>query len=252
MTNILLRPNQIGDRTTDELKQEILTLTEGRDTEPLKNKVEFHQNQLAPYFEELSRRNPFPVVQHQIPVVLGVWTPVWSTIPFHDSLPGRVHDQSYQIFRDNGYYANIARYAPGQQFALVQKFSLFQVTYDFMVLQKFSVRDNQWFIQNIGIEQAFRKRDIPLSIDEANNWFNQVIKNRNLDALAQNSASQSSMGEKTPELEKLDRNTLKKFEKTYLATPLLEHIYVDHDFRLVKTQRDPKQRPSYTIAIRRR
>ncbi|WP_289500572.1 hypothetical protein [Gloeocapsopsis sp. IPPAS B-1203] len=40
-------------------------------------------------------------------------------------------------------------------------------------------------------------------------------------------------------------------EKTYLATPQLEHLYVDRDFRIVKTQREAAQRPSYTIAIRR-
>ncbi|MEH2413205.1 MAG: hypothetical protein V7K36_31475 [Nostoc sp.] len=35
-------------------------------------------------------------------------------------------------------------------------------------------------------------------------------------------------------LKDMDRNNLKKFEKAYLATFFLEHLYIDHDFRLVK------------------
>ncbi|MFS0518274.1 hypothetical protein ACEYW6_26640 [Nostoc sp. UIC 10607] len=50
----------------------------------------------------------------------------------------------------------------------------------------------------------------------------------------------------------MDRNTVKKFEKAYLATSFLEHIYIDNDFRLVKSQREATQRPSYTIAVRKR
>ena len=51
--------------------------------------------------------------------------------------------------------------------------------------------------------------------------------------------------------ENLDRSIIKKFEKAYQATPVLEHLYIDNDLRLVKTQREAAQRPSYTIAIRR-
>ena len=65
--------------------------------QPLKQKVEYYQ-QLEPIVTELSRRNPFPQPEDQVPHVLGVWTPVWSTIPFQDMLPGRVSKQSYQIF----------------------------------------------------------------------------------------------------------------------------------------------------------
>lgn len=36
-------------------------------------------------------------------------------------------------------------------------------------------------------------------------------------------------------LKDMDRNTVSKFEKAYLATSFLEHLYyIDHDFRLVK------------------
>jgi pimeloyl-ACP methyl ester carboxylesterase len=101
-------------------------------------------------------------------------------------------------------------------------------------------------IQNIGIQQAFRKRDVPLTLDAAEEWFDEVLRSR-LDDLLQAAEKKQAL-----KLENLDRNTVKKFEKTYLASPKFEHLYVDHDLRLVKTQREAKQRPSYTFAVRRR
>jgi hypothetical protein len=244
MVTISLNPNKLSNLSTQELKNNVLEMIEGRDTESLAQKVSYFKDELTPYFDELSIRNPYPHPEDQIPIVLGVWTPVWSTIPFHDTLPGRIGDQSYQIFHNNGYYANIARYAPGHQSPLIQKFSLFQLTYDFMVMQKFEVREGQWCIQNVRIDQAFRRRSNPLSIDDADAWFTEVFQSK---LSAQNAVIPEPL-----KLEKLDRNTIKKYESTYLASPLLEHIYVDHDFRLVRTQRDAKQRSSYTIAVRRR
>lgn len=108
--------------TTIEIKNQILELVKDRNLEPLKAKVEFYKNELAPYFAELSRRNPFEKVADQVAIVTGVWVPIWSTIPFQDILPGRIHEQSYQIFHNDGYYANIARYAPGHQSGFWQKF----------------------------------------------------------------------------------------------------------------------------------
>lgn len=244
MNTTLVSSSRLSSWTTEELKNEILALTKDRDSDPLNKKVLFYKEQLVPYFEELSQRNPYPIVEDQIPVVLGVWTPVWSTIPFHDSLPGRIHDQSYQIFGDKGYYGNIARYAPGNQSNVLQKLSSLLVAYDFMVLQSFAVRDGQWCIQNVGIEQAFRRRNSALTIDKAEDWFTSVVDTR-IDAKKANLPQELK-------LQNLDRNTVKKFEKTYLASPKFEHLYVDENFRLVKTQREEKQRPSYTIAIRRR
>ena len=244
MTNVVLDSSRLSSWKTGDLKSEVLALTKDRDTDSLKDKVLFHKNELTPYFDELSRRNPYPVVEDQIAVVLGVWSPVWSTIPFHDSLPGRIHDQSYQIFGNRGYYGNIARYAPGNRSNLLQKFSSLLIAYDFMVLQTFAVRDGQWCIQNVGIEQAFRRRSSALTIDKAENWFTTVVDTR-LDAKKADLPQELK-------LQNLDRNTVKKFEKTYLASPKFEHLYVDEDFRLVKTQREEKQRPSYTIAVRRR
>ncbi|KAM3098119.1 hypothetical protein ACKFKG_06785 [Phormidesmis sp. 146-35] len=244
MTGILVDASRLNRLTTEELKNEILALTHDRDADPLNEKVLFHKNELSPYFEELSQRNPYPIAAEQIPVVLGVWTPYWSTIPFHDALPGRIHDASYQIFGNRGYYGNIARYAPGHQVKLLNRFSSFLAAYDFMVLQKFEVREGEWYIQNVGIEQAFKRREAPLTIEKAEEWFNTVVESR--------LSNQKTELPETLKLENLDKTTVKKFEKTYLATPKFEHLYVDHDFRLVKTQREAKQRPSYTIAIRRK
>jgi hypothetical protein len=232
--------------STEELKQEILSLTKDRDTDPLKDKVLFHKEVLVPYFDQLQQRNPYPNVVDQIPVVLGVWTPVWSTIPFHDVLPGREHDKSYQIFRDNGYYANIARYAPGHQKSWLNKLSMFLAAYDLMVMQKFEIRDGQWFIQNVAIEQAVRRRIVPLTIERAEAWFAEVLDKRIEEFNSKTELPQAL------KLENLDPRTAKKFEKTYLATPKFEHIYVDENLRIVKTQREAKQRPSYTIAVRRK
>ncbi|NDJ17501.1 hypothetical protein [Myxacorys almedinensis] len=242
----LNQSNRLSNLSTEDLKAEVLALTNGRDGEPLKEKVAFHKRELAPYFEELQSRNPYPTVEDQIPVVLGVWTPVWSTIPFHDALPGRLHECSYQIFQDNGYYANIARYAPGNRYGLLKKLSMFLAAYDFMVMQSFEVRDGEWFIQNVAIEQKLRRRIVPLTIERAESWFDAVLHSR------WKEFTEKTKLPKELKLDNLDRNTVKKFEKTYLAIPKFEHLYVDHDLRVVKTQREAKQRPSYTIAVRRK
>lgn len=243
MVNVF-NSNQLSCQSTSKLKAELLERVKGRDTDSLNSKVQYYKNVLTPYFEELTQRNPYPVVAEQIPIVLGVWTPVWSTIPFHDTLPGRNREQSYQIFHNDSYYANIARYTPGQS-TFWQRLSSKLPALDLMVLQKYAVRDNKWYIQNVGIEQTFRNREIPLAIEDAENWFNAVVSNK----------FQNTQAEELPqtlELNNLDRNTIKKLEKTYLAIPQLEHLYVDRDLRIVKTQREASQRPSYTIAIRRK
>jgi len=240
MINVV-NSNQLSSQSTSELKAELLERVKGRDTDSLNTKVQYYKNILTPYIEELTQRNPYPVVAEQISLVLGVWTPVWSTIPFHDTLPGRSREQSYQIFHDDSYYANIARYTPGQN-TFWQKLSTKLPAIDLMVMQKYAVRDNKWYIQNVGIEQSFRNREVPLSIEDAESWFSSVVSNK----------FQSVQEELPQALDlKLDSKTIKKLEKTYLATPQLEHLYVDRDFRIVKTQREAAQRPSYTIAIRR-
>jgi hypothetical protein len=232
---------KLNDWTTEALKNEILTLTQDQDTEPFSKKLLLYKNTLAPLFEELSCRNPFPKAEEQLPVVIGAWSSWWTTIPFQDMIPGRLRDQSYQIFHANGYYANIARYAPASKSPFLQKVLSLLVAYDLMVLQKFSVEADQWLIQNVGIEQAFRPRGTPLSIDQAEAWFTKVV----------NAKSQSAVQVEPPKWKNLNKNAAKQFEKTYLATPQFEHLYIDQDFRLVKSQREAKQRPSYTIAVRK-
>ncbi|MGQ4647942.1 hypothetical protein [Lyngbya aestuarii] len=243
--NQVLSSDNLSHWSTEELKSKLLVITQNRDAEPLNKKVLFYKNELAPFFEELSRRNPFPEAEEQIPLVMGIWSPVWSTIPFHDILPGRSREQSYQIFHDDGYYANIARYAPGQKLPFLQKLSAFLLAYDFMILQKFEVQNGQWLIQNIGIKQAWRIRAIPLNIEKAGDWFNTAVQS------TLNKSSQIIDSTKAPQLENVDSITAKRFKKTFLATPEFQHLYIDHDFRLVKTRREAKQRPSYTIAVRR-
>lgn len=236
--------DKLSHQSTEELKQEILRLTENRDTEPLNQKVLFYKNSLAPLFEELSRRNPFKNAEEQVSLVPGVWSPIWSTIPFQDSLPGRIRQQSYQIFHDNGYYANLARYAPGNKLPFLQKLSSI-IAYDLMLIQKFEILNGQWYIQNIGIKQAFRIRAIPLGVDKAEKWFTGAVKSNSKGDF------QTVDSTKALQIRNLDKSTVKKFKKAFLATPQFEHLYIDRDFRLVKTQREAKQRPSYTVAVKR-
>jgi len=204
----------------------------------MSQKVRFYQEQLEPLVVELSRRNPYPVPAEQVPLVLGVWSPVWSTIPFQDILPGRLRDQSYQIFHSNGYYANMARYAPGSRVPLLRQLSSMLLAYDFMIVQRFAVVDGRWQIQNVGIQQAVHWRGQPLDIDRADRWF---------------SAATPTGAEVGPlDLTRLDPNIAKQSQKIAQARPYLDHLYIDSDFRLVKSQREAKQRPSYTIAVRKR
>ncbi len=130
----------------EELKTQLLELVADQDARPLKDKVAFYKNQLEPYFVELQRRNRYPTAESQLPLVLGVWTPIWSTIPFHDILPGRIQQQSYQIFHDDGFYANVAHYVPGHQVGLLQKLGSLLSAYNLMVLQRFAARDGEWLI----------------------------------------------------------------------------------------------------------
>ena len=236
----------LSNLTTEELKQQLLALTKDRDTDPFSTKVQFYKNELEPFFTDLSLLNPFPNAEDQVPLVIGVWTPIWTTIPFQETLPGRIREQSYQIFHDNGYYANIARYAPGSKLSFLQNISSILLAFDLMVLQKFEVHNGQWYIQNVRIEQALRMRGIPLSIDKAEDWFDNVVKSKLKES------SKNIEFPPSPEFKNLNKTTSKKFEKIFLATPQLEHLYIDRDFRLVKSQREAKQRPSYTIAIRKR
>ncbi len=238
--------DELSQLSTAALKTKLLQLTKDRDIEPLNKKVQLYKHELEPLFQELRQRNPMPTAEEQARIITGVWVPVWSTIPFQDTLPGRIHDQSYQIFHNDGYYANMARYAPGYKLSWLQKLSSVLLAYDLMIVQTFEVQNNQWIIHNVGIEQAFRLRGVPLSTDKAENWFSKTVQSK------LNKASRTTGSSKAPRIRSWDKNTGKKYEKVFLATPQLEHLYMDEEFRLVKSQREAKQRPSYTIAVRRR
>lgn len=240
----VLTSNPLSYWSTEELKQELLKLTENRNTEPIKQKILFSKNELAPIVEELSRRNPYPRAEDQVSLVLGVWLPIWSTIPYQDLVPGRIGEQSYQIFHDNGYYANIARYAPGQKIPFLKQVSSILLAYDLMVLQRYEVREGKWDIQNVGIEQAFQVGASPLSIEKAENWFRKVVKS------PAHKSTQTIDSPQAPSLENLDKSTAKKLKTAFLMIPQFDHLYIDRDFRIIKTQREAKQRPSYTIAVR--
>ncbi|MGA7936125.1 MAG: hypothetical protein WCA35_21405 [Kovacikia sp.] len=246
MVEQVLSSEQAQPRSVEELKQELLRLTQDRDTDPFSQKVQFLKDKLEPIFQELSKQNPFPAPQDQVPLVLGAWVPVWSTIPFQDIIPGRLRNQSYQIFHDNGYYVNVARYTPGQKLPFLNKLRSFLFAYDFMILQKYQVSQGHWFIQNVAIKQALRFGGVPLTLEKAEEWFTQTV---------QSQAGLTSQAEDfvdIPDFQSLDRSTAKRFEKIFKATPQFEHLYIDRNFRLVKSQREAKQRPSYTIAVRLR
>lgn len=222
--------------STEALKQELLRLTAKRDTDALNQKVQFFKDTLAPLFAELSTRNPYPNVDEQAALVIGVWKPLWSTIPFQDTIPGRLREQSYQIFHADGYYANIARYAPGKQLPLMKHLPSFLFAYDFMIIQQYQIANAQWYIQNVAIQQKLRFGPVPLNAERAEAWFTKVAAQRNF--------------VEVPDFENLDQKTAKRFTTIFQATPQLEHLYIDSEFRLVKSQRSTKQRPSYTIAVR--
>lgn len=223
--------------STEGLKQELLRLTEQRDTEALSQKVQFFKDTLEPLFAALSTRNPYPNVAAQAALVIGAWKPIWSTIPFQDTIPGRLREQSYQIFHADGYYANVARYTPGKQLPFMKQMPASLFAYDFMIIQQYQVANEQWAIQNVAIQQKLRLRPVPLSPERAEAWFTKVA------------AAQKSVAA-VPNFENLDQKTAKRFTTIFQATPQLEHLYIDPEFRLVKSQRSAKQRPSYTIAVR--
>lgn len=234
----MVNPASPSHQSTTALKQAVLRLTTGRDGDSLGAKVRFYQTELASLFAELQQRNPVPAAQDQMALVQGVWLSFWSTIPFQDIFPGRVHDQSYQIFHPDGYYANMARYAPGSAWPLLKRFSDWLLAYDFMLIQRYEVQNQQWLIQNVGVEQALRFRARPFTVEQADAWFSQAVASPKLVS-------------KSINLQNLNQPTARKVKKILQATPQLEHLYCDADFRIVKTQREANQRASYTIAIRK-
>jgi len=234
----------LKDYNTAELKQQLIEIAQPHDADSLSDKIKFYQQTLAPWVEELATRNPTPNLEEQAQLVVGSWTPIWSTIPFQDVLPGRRREQSYQIFREDGYYANIARYAPGMNLPLFRNLSLNLIVYDLMLIQKYEIQEQTWQIENITIKQALKLGASSLTIAKAQAWFEQEMASpfQEMDA--------NAMKVRLPFSKKATQKASQQLKGAAKAKPKLEHLYIDQDFRLVKSQRESKQRPSYTITVR--
>ena len=254
-----LDPAIVAKADTSSLKSTLLKQVEARDAEPMAKKVRFANETLMPLFNELEKRNPTPELRQQISLLKGIWVPVWSTNPFQDIIPGRIHRESYQIFDDNGYYANLARYKPGRKSPVLSWFSRWLLSYDLMIMQSYSVQtqatdeetnvaaSNQanpdyWNIQNVSIQQALRFGSISFSAETANDWFSQAVaKYQKSPQLREGASSPTQQN---------SRIAPKQYQQISKARPRLDNLYIDREFRLVKTQREKSQRSSYTVAVR--
>lgn len=243
-TNLIPTTDTLTSLSTEELKEKIITLTQARDGESLSQKNKFYQTTLSPLFQELVTWNQVRNPQEQGNLVIGSWQPIWSTIPFQDILPGRQREQSYQIFRKDGYYANIARYTPGTNLPLLRNLSFNPLVYDLMLIQKYETSEEEWLIENVSIKQALKLGGSKLTLEKAQSWFEQVM------ASPLDKVNSQKMKVKLPFLRKANQKASKQLEGAAQAKPKLEHLYIDQDFRLVKSQRENKQRPSYTITVR--
>ena len=242
----LLQKNQLSVTKTLKVKNEILARVQDRKPETLNAEMKFYKTELLPYFIKLSQHNPVLSVTEQLRLLVGVWTPIWSTISFHESLPKRIQEQSFQIFQRDGYCASIARYILGKESSLSQNFESNLPAYDFMVIQKYGVQNGKWGLQNIDRFQAFKNREIPLTLESVYSWFTDVVNTK-----VKLNASKLALP-KAVKLENLEINHANEFQKTSLATSqVFENLYIDNDWRLVKTQTDASHLPSYTIAVRR-
>ena len=107
----------------------------------------------------------------------------------------------------------------------------------------------QSLVPNLFLHQNHSQYPRPLTIAKADSWFIKVMRNEVMPIGL--SRSQIDDTSTKVQFKNLDRSTTKRFKTTFGATPQFEHLYIDPDFRIVKTRREAKQRPSYTIAIRR-
>jgi hypothetical protein len=272
----MLSAERLTQASTESLKTLLLKLVTHREAEPMAKKVKYLNEHLLPLFQELERRNPAPDVTQQVPLVQGIWRSVWSTIPFQDILPGRVRDQSYQIFASNGLYANMARYRLGHKQPLLNWVSRWLLSYDLMILQTYAVSEKsgdeesgndrfgsekanlgenftaeltsgQWNIQNVGIRQVLHFGPASFDAQAANDWFQKAVAAYQQSPSVKNSGKDSNV---TTPTKGISRTLQKKYKKVSQARPMLEHLYIDNDFRLVKTLREKNQRPSYTVAVK--
>ncbi|MEH1842101.1 MAG: hypothetical protein V7L20_26050 [Nostoc sp.] len=245
MLDLLLK-DKLSAKKTLKVKKEILARVQGRELESLNAEMNFYKTELLPYFIKLNQYNPVVSVTEQLRLLVGVWTPIWSTISFHESLPQRIQEQSFQIFQHDGYCASIARYILGKDSSLSDNFQLKLPAYDFMILQKYGVQNGKWDLQNIDRFQAFKNREIPLTLESVYNWFTNVVNTK----VKLNAAKEALP--KALKLGNIEINNANEFQKPYLApSQVFEHLYIDIDWRLVKTQTDASHLPSYTIFVKR-
>ncbi|MGB3199555.1 MAG: hypothetical protein WBA99_01555, partial [Nodosilinea sp.] len=78
--------------------------------------------------------------------------------------------------------------------------------------------------------------------EAAQTWFNQTLGDYQKNSDPQAPSAMANRGH--------HRVSAKQYQQIAKARPQLDHLYIDRDFRLVKTLRDPAQRPSYTVAVR--
>lgn len=242
----LLLENKLSASKKRKFKKEILARVQGRNPDYLDDEINFYKTELLPYFIKLSEHNPVASVTEQLRLLVGVWTPIWSTISLHESLPKRIQDQSFQIFQRDGYCASVARYIMGKESSLSHNYQSNLPAYDFMVIQKYGVQNGKWYLQNIDRFQAFQNREIPLTLESVYNWFTNVVNTK------VNLNSPKDDLPKVLNLDNIEINHPNEFQKTSLATSqIFENLYIDNDWRLVKTQTDSSHLPSYTIAVKR-
>jgi len=268
-SNILTPPftaAALAAASTQQLKASLLKSVEDRESERFSKKVKFASEMLMPLFDELRTRNPTPKLEQQIPLLKGTWLPIWSTNPFEDIIPGRVHSESYQIFSDRGYYANLARYRPGRKTPLLSWLAKRFLSYDFVIIQRYQIASSSadeteppvaaqageeyWDIQNVCIRQALRLGSPSFGAEAANTWFTQLL-DQYLETVESQPGEPSKTQSSASELDtKKMKIRAKQYQQISKARPLLDHLYIDSDFRLIKTQREKSQRPSYTVATR--
>ncbi len=242
----LLLKNELSAPKKVKFKNEIFARVQGRNLKDLNDEIDFYKTELLPYFIKLSQHNPVFSVTEQLRLLVGVWTPIWSTISFHESLPKRIQEQSFQIFQQDGYCGSVARYIMGKDPDLSQNYQSRLPAYDFMLIQKYGVQNGRWYLQNIDRFQAFKNREIPLTLESVYNWFTNKVNTK-----VKLNAPKLDLT-KALQLENLEANHANELKKTSLVTSqVFEHLYIDNDLRLVKTQTDASHLPSYTIAVRR-
>ncbi|MBW4423451.1 MAG: hypothetical protein KME50_03035 [Nostoc desertorum CM1-VF14] len=242
----LLLKNELSAPKKVKFKNEIFARVQGRNLKDLNDEIDFYKTELLPYFIKLSQQNPVFSVTEQLRLLVGVWTPIWSTISFHESLPKRIQEQSFQIFQQDGYCGSVARYIMGKEPDSSQNFQSTLPAYDFMLIQKYEVQNGRWYLHNIDRFQAFKNREIPLTLESVYNWFTNKVNTK-----VKVNAPKLDLT-KVQKLENLEANHANELNKTSLVTSqVFEHLYIDNDLRLVKTQTDASHLPSYTIAVRR-